>query len=84
MWDCTWTDFVRKGYGRQILNALTDEAKKAGAKKFYACNRVNNVASRELQLACGFQFESMSEEKTDPRTGEKYIMEERVKKLVLF
>lgn len=77
-------DFVRKGYGRQILNALTDEVKKAGAKKFYACNRVNNVASRELQLACGFQFESMSEEKTDPRTGEKYIMEERVKKLVLF
>ena len=77
-------DFVRKGYGRQILNALTDEAKKAGAKKFYACNRVGNVASRELQLACGFQFESMSEEKTDPRTGEKYIMEERVKKLILF
>lgn len=29
-------DFVRKGYGRQILNALTDEARRIGATKFLA------------------------------------------------
>lgn len=32
-------EFVRKGYGRQILTALLEEAGKLGAKEFHACNR---------------------------------------------
>ena len=42
-------EFVRKGYGRQILTALLEEAGKLGAKEFHACNRTGNAASRELQ-----------------------------------
>lgn len=72
-------DYVRKGYGRQILNALTDEAKRMGAIRFLASNRVNNEASRGLQTACGFSFDYLSEEKTDPRTGEKYFVENHIK-----
>lgn len=73
--------FVRKGYGRQILNALTDEAKRMGGIRFLASNRVKNEASRGLQMACGFSFDHLSEEKTDPRTGEKYFIENNVKVL---
>ena len=72
-------DFVRKGYGRQLLNALTDEAKRMGAIRFLASNRVKNEASRGLQMACGFSFDHLSEEKTDPRTGEKYFVENNIK-----
>lgn len=72
-------DFVRKGYGRQILNALTEEAKHMGATRFLAGNRVKNEASRGLQMACGFSFDHLSEEKTDPRTGEKYFIENHIK-----
>ena len=72
-------DFVRKGYGRQILNALTEEAKRMGAIRFLAGNRAKNDASRGLQMACGFSFDHLSEEKTDPRTGEKYFIENHIK-----
>ena len=71
-------EFVRKGYGRQILTALLEEAGKLGAKEFHACNRTGNAASRELQLSCGFVFDSLSEEKTDSRTGETYILENHI------
>ena len=71
-------EFVRKGYGRQILTALLEEAGKLGAKEFHACNRTGNAASRELQLSCGFVFDSLSEEKTDPRTGETYVLENHI------
>ena len=71
--------FVHKGYGKQVLNALTEEAKKQGAAKFLASNRVKNEASRALQHSCGFTFDFLSEEKTDPRTGEKYFVENNVK-----
>lgn len=74
-------NYVRKGYGRQILNALTDEAKRMGATRFLASNRVKNEASRGLQLACGFSFDHLSEEKTDQRTGEKYFVENHIKLL---
>ena len=71
-------EFVRKGYGRQILTALLEEAGKLGAKEFHACNRTGNAASRVLQLSCGFVFDSLSEEKTDPRTGETYVLENHI------
>ena len=31
-----------------------------------------------LQLSCGFVFDSLSEEKTDPRTGETYVLENHI------
>lgn len=71
--------FIRKGYGRQVLNALTDEAKSMGATRFLASDREKNIASCELQKACGFMFDHLSEEKTDPRTGEKYFVEYNIK-----
>ena len=71
-------EFVRKGYGRQILTALLEEAGKLGAKEFHACYRTGNAASRALQLSCGFVFDSLSEEKTDPRTGETYVLENHI------
>ncbi len=47
-------------------------------KEFHACNRIGNAASRVLQLSCGFVFDSLSEEKTDPRTGETYVLENHI------
>ena len=67
-------DFVGKGYGKQILNALCDEARNQGAKEFHCSCREKNLASRGLQDACGFKFDYRSEEKTDPRTGEIYVV----------
>ena len=54
------------------------EPGKLGAKEFHACNRIGNAASRVLQLSCGFVFDSLSEEKTDPRTGETYVLENHI------
>ena len=69
---------LEPGYGRQILTALLEEAGKLGAKEFHACNRTGNAASRALQLSCGFVFDSLSEEKTDPSTGETYVLENHI------
>lgn len=67
--------FTGKGYGKQILNALTDYARDAlGAKIFVACCRTVNIASHHMQLSCGFEF-FRQEDKIDPRTGEPYILE---------
>ena len=67
-------DFVGKGYGKQILNALCGEARKQGAKEFHCSYRENNMASKRLQDACGFKFDYKSEEKTEPRTGETDVV----------
>lgn len=67
-------EFVGKGYGKQILNALCEEAKKQGAKEFRCSYREKNLASKGLMDACGFEFDYRSEEKTDPRTGEIYVV----------
>ena len=74
-------DYVRQGYGREIMSALEATALREGAVKLLSSNREANAASRELQKACGFEFESLSEEKTDPYTGEKYFLENNVKYL---
>ena len=74
--------FTKKGYGKQILNALMDYAKdELGARQFVACCRVQNIASHQLQMACGFTFSHYSEEMEDPRNGEKYMLEYNVKTL---
>jgi len=74
-------DFTGKGYGKQILNALTDYARdEKGAVKFLASCRTANEVSHKLQMSCGFRF-SHYEEKTDPRTGEAYTLEHNYKDL---
>lgn len=74
-------NYTGKGYGKQILNALVDEAfKHCRANKFIACCRTENLSSRNLQLSCGFHF-SHNEERIDPRNGEKYVLEYYVKEI---
>lgn len=67
--------FTGRGYGKQIVNALTEYAfKQLGATKFvYSC-RSQNIASKRLQASCGFTY-THSEERVDNRTGEDYILE---------
>lgn len=67
--------FTRKGYGKQILNALTDCARDDfGASRFVACCRRENVPSKNLQLSCGFTY-THSEEKFHPRDQIPYILD---------
>lgn len=73
--------FTGKGYGKQILNALTCFARdELGAKKFIAGCRTSNLISHNLQMSCGFRY-SHSEKKEDPRNGEAYVLEYNYKEL---
>ena len=68
-------DYVCKGYGRQILTALVNDAfQRLGAVKFICSCRSQNEASRQLQLSCGFTF-SHAENRVDPRDGTPYVLE---------
>ena len=74
-------DYTGKGYGKQILNALTDYAhEQLGATAFVACCRSQNAASRGMILGCGFRF-THTEERVDPRNGEPYTLEYFIKDL---
>lgn len=67
--------FVRKGYGKQILIALIEQAsKRYGATEFICSCRNANIASAKLQLSCGFMY-TYSEERKDPHSGENYILD---------
>lgn len=67
-------DYVGKGYGKQVVNALVDYAfGPLGADKFvYSC-RGQNAASIALAHSCGFVY-THSEPRTDPRNGEEYTV----------
>lgn len=74
-------DFTGKGYGKQILNALTDYARdQLGATKFVACCNSENLVSKKLQLRCGFAY-THSEEVTHPRDLVRYTLEYYAKEL---
>ena len=67
-------DFVGKGYGKQIINAMVEYAKtELGAHKMLLSYREGNVVSKRLQEACGFTY-SHSVDKDDPRNGEGYVL----------
>ena len=70
---CLGPDFVRKGYGRQILQCLLDYAKAQGAEEFVAYAREKNAASRALIASMGFA-QTGSEERVDDRDGSAYTM----------
>lgn len=68
-------EFVGKGYGKQILTALTDYAfNQLGAKAFVASCRSQNAASRGTILSCCFTFTHV-EDRVDPRDGSPYELE---------
>lgn len=73
-------DFVGKGYGKQILNALVERAFADGGQEFWSMCRVQNIASHKVQMACGFTTDHYGEEETDSRTGEKFIREYNVRR----
>lgn len=67
--------FVGKGYGKELLNLLTQLAKtEYGAHRFVASCRSQNSPSRRMILGCGFQF-THRENRTDPRDGTAYVLE---------
>ena len=73
--------FTGKGYGKQLLNFLTDYARdNLGAKQFIACCNKDNLASKKLQLSCGFSF-THSEEVFHPRDHISYTLEHYAKEL---
>ncbi len=68
-------EFVGRGYGKQILAALTERAfETLGAKAFIVSCRRENAPSRGMILACDFTF-THTEEREDPRSGEAYTLE---------
>ena len=66
--------YTGKGYGKQILLALLDQAfGKLGAQKFiYSC-WAENIPSNKLAQSVGLIF-SHSKETMDPRSGKTFIM----------
>lgn len=67
--------FTGRGYGKQILRALTEYAfMQLGAKKFIASCRSENGASRGMLLGCGFRY-THRENRVDHRTGMPYVLE---------
>lgn len=73
--------FVGKGYGKQLLSALTDYARDhLGASRFVACCRAENIASKRMQISCGFRF-THCEKAIDPRNQLPYILEYYEKEL---
>ncbi len=73
-------EYVRKGYGKQILRLLLEYCRSLGGKEFYYSTRANNEASKVLALSCGFVFQ-YSEKKTDLRNGTPYELEVYYKEL---
>ena len=65
--------FWRRGYGREIVEALCAFCRDRGAKRFVAMAREENLASNALLRALGFRLER-EEERVDERSGERFIM----------
>ena len=66
-------DFVGRGYGGQILDALVQSAFSLGGREFQASCREENERSRRLILSRGFR-PTGTEQLTDERTGEDYTL----------
>lgn len=72
---CLGPEYQGKGYGRQILGCLIDYCRREfGAKEFLLYTREDNQAAKRVVHSFGFVFEG-SEEKTDERNGQTYMME---------
>ena len=68
-------DYTGRGWGKQVVQCLLAWCgQKKGAHKFRYTTWRQNTASHALARACGFVY-THSEPRTDPRTGEEYIMD---------
>ena len=68
-------DFTGKGYGKQILNVLTEYGRDVlGAKRFVACCRKENLPSQKVLKACGFSY-THSQEVMHPRDHVPYVLD---------
>ncbi len=73
--------FTGKGYGKQIVNAVTDFLRDdVGAKRLILSYRSKNIACKKMQEACGFVY-SHAVDKIDSRDGQAYVIEYTVKEL---
>lgn len=69
------TKFVGRGYGKQILMALVDYCFDELAAIRIVCScRTENIASKKMQLSCGFQH-SQSQAMTDKKNGLDYTLD---------
>ena len=67
-------EYVRRGYGKQILHLLMEYCISLGGQEFYYSTRAGNLASRALALSCGFTYQH-SEQKKDQCSGKSYELE---------
>ena len=71
---CIGTEFWRRGYGRQIAQALMDYVReKYGAAEFQVSVREANTASRNMADSFDFTLHH-TEQRTDDRDGSGYTM----------
>lgn len=69
------TKFVGRGYGKQILMALVDYCfEELVAIRIVCSCRAENIASKKMQLSCGFQY-SHSQAMIDKRNGLDYTLD---------
>lgn len=69
---CLGPDYVSKGFGKQILQALIQYCKREfGAREFFYTTREENTASNRLAESLGFTRASW-ESKVDNRDGHSY------------
>lgn len=68
-------EYVGRGYGKQLLNALTRRAfEELGGEVFITACRAENAPSRGTILSCGFSF-THTEQRVDPRNDQPYTLE---------
>lgn len=73
--------FTGKGYGKQIVNTVTDFLRDdVDAKKLILGYRHQNIACKKMLEACGFVY-THSVDKVDPRDDQDYVIEYTVKEL---
>lgn len=71
---CLGPEYQKKGYGRQVLACLIRYCKdRYGAEEFLYSVWEKNLASRRMAESFGFTLRE-SEEKTDERNGNRYIL----------
>lgn len=71
---CLGSDYVKKGFGKQILGALIQYCKKEyNAAELIYLTRADNKASNMLANTCGFTIIS-SQPKIDNRDGHPYTL----------
>lgn len=68
------SEYVGRGYGKQILRLLMEYCFSLGGVEFYYSTRPGNSAAKALALSCGFIYR-YAEQKTELRNGKLYELE---------